>query len=463
MQLTEVMNEGLLHRLEGSVEQLEIDAWIDAEVEKAAPGLAWKGFRKGKIPNHLIKARMGRALRSDAVDAIVSDALKEHCDAASITPAETVTPVHEGLDRPSGDVSVTVEFERMPELPPLDIESIEVTKPVLKNLAAATDVRVDGFLMSCATFSDAPADYRCGLGDEVDYEICAVSNGMIVEDSKQQFTCCATRADLLPARMSVEPEFDFIDAAVGDRRDLGKDGLQKLDPEYHESADSAELRILAIRTAISAELTEETAKESGFESVEDLKSAAEEAALSEFSAGVRKLMIGEIKDEIVSRTNVEMPKCRVSKLVELHNDYKLEAESLKNSGAEETAVSSLKEKYMEPAERMLKFWLQASKLALEKDLQVDERDLRNWVNEVSTTVLEREQLYESIRIDRDIAANVRWAVLEKKVLNHLLSSVRCSEEEIEETELQNRLIALARKDQVSSPAGAGGEPESPQE
>ena len=95
-----------------------IDTNINKLAKEAAKTMDIQGFRKGKVPAHIVKARYGDKLvqdaESDALRAILSDALKELAIADDALIGEPTISKFDKQD--SGDIEIEIKVANRPEI-----------------------------------------------------------------------------------------------------------------------------------------------------------------------------------------------------------------------------------------------------------------------------------------------------------------------------------------------------------
>jgi len=103
-----------------------IDTNINKLAKEAAKTMDIQGFRKGKVPAHIVKARYGDKLvqdaESDALRAILSDALKELAIADDALIGEPTISKFDKQD--SGDIEIEIKVANRPEIDLGDYKSL---------------------------------------------------------------------------------------------------------------------------------------------------------------------------------------------------------------------------------------------------------------------------------------------------------------------------------------------------
>ncbi len=92
------------------------------------------GFRKGKVPAHILEKRFGESLRNDARNEIISDAWKSAIEEYELKPLGEPEPVGNPEDvilEEGKPLTFSLEVEVMPEFELPTFDDIKLTKPIV--------------------------------------------------------------------------------------------------------------------------------------------------------------------------------------------------------------------------------------------------------------------------------------------------------------------------------------------
>src|SRR5471032_644210 len=129
MQVSVETTQGLGRRVTITVPADSIEKAVSSELVNVSKKVRIDGFRKGKVPKHIIEQRYGASVRQDVlgdlmqrnfVDAIIKEKINPD-GAPKYVPGEY--NLGEGFN-------YTVELQVYPEVELKDLENIEVEKPV---------------------------------------------------------------------------------------------------------------------------------------------------------------------------------------------------------------------------------------------------------------------------------------------------------------------------------------------
>ena len=140
MQVTETLNEGLKRGYSITVSADELDAKVNEKLKEAQPEIEMKGFRKGKVPMPLLKKQFGQRLLGEAMQETIDGAMSKHFEDSGDRPALQPEVKMTNEDWKEGDdVHVDMSYEKLPEMPEVDLSSLSLEKLVVKAGEADVD------------------------------------------------------------------------------------------------------------------------------------------------------------------------------------------------------------------------------------------------------------------------------------------------------------------------------------
>src|SRR6056297_466213 len=168
MQVTETQNEGLKRAYKMILTAQELDDKVTEKLKDAQPDIEMKGFRKGKVPLALLKKQFGQRVLGEAMQEAVDGAMSQHFEESGDRPAAEPNIRMANEDWKEGeDVHVEMSYEKLPEIPELDLKSIELEKMVAKADDAAVDEALANLAESAQDFEDRAEGAKAEDGDQV--------------------------------------------------------------------------------------------------------------------------------------------------------------------------------------------------------------------------------------------------------------------------------------------------------
>ncbi len=110
-----------------TMSQDELAPHFEKAYKAAAPALEIKGFRKGKVPMHMIKKMFGPSIEYQAVEEVTNDVFRTEMESRNFNPIGT--PQINKIDfKPGTPLTFIVNFEVRPEFELKDYKSIAIEK-----------------------------------------------------------------------------------------------------------------------------------------------------------------------------------------------------------------------------------------------------------------------------------------------------------------------------------------------
>jgi trigger factor len=131
----------------------EIKEEIDTEVKKQAGKIQVPGFRKGKVPKHILKQRFGNALEYEASEKVANSRFWQLAKEKELKPIGQ--PVMTDLDfNPEKDFKFKVKFEIVPEINVKDYTNQVIEIPDYKVTPEEIEKEIEHILRSNSTNED---------------------------------------------------------------------------------------------------------------------------------------------------------------------------------------------------------------------------------------------------------------------------------------------------------------------
>lgn len=153
MSFTIETTQGLERRVQITVPADTVEGAVREELKRVAKTARVDGFRKGKVPPHIIEKRFGASVRHD----VLGDVLQSHFFNVVMEqkvnlagrPAFAVEQFEAGKD-----LVFTATFEVYPEVALQGLDQIKVEKPVVEISEADIDKMIDVLRKQQATWAE---------------------------------------------------------------------------------------------------------------------------------------------------------------------------------------------------------------------------------------------------------------------------------------------------------------------
>ncbi len=168
MQVTETLNEGLKRGYQITITADELDNKVNEKLTEAQPEIEMKGFRKGKVPMALLKKQFGQRLMGEAMQESIDGAMSKHFEDTGDRPAMQPDVKMTNQDWKEGDdVEIEMSYEKLPEIPEVDLKSVELEKLVVKADEAAVEEALGSLAENAQDFKARRKGSKAKDGDQV--------------------------------------------------------------------------------------------------------------------------------------------------------------------------------------------------------------------------------------------------------------------------------------------------------
>lgn len=184
-----------------TMSQEELAPHFEKAYKEAAPALEIKGFRKGKVPMHMIKKMFGAGIEYQAVEEITNDVFRKEIETRNLNPLGT--PSINKIDfKPGTPLTFMITFEVRPEFELKDYSSIAIEKYTHKATDAELQSEIERLQQINSTMQEAQKaedDYHVVTVDMTDMD----QNGHSQEGMKIYLREKSTEKEIKEALLGV--------------------------------------------------------------------------------------------------------------------------------------------------------------------------------------------------------------------------------------------------------------------
>jgi trigger factor len=380
--------------------------------ERLSKRLKLPGFRKGKIPSHVIEQRFGPSLDQEMIDKVIGEAYKQalaHSELSPISEGE----VKELRYEPRQDLHFSISFDVQPEFELARVGGFKVERPE----AVVEEEQVSRVLERLREQNGAWKPVEEGKpanGDLVAVTLEKIEDG--VEREAQPYEFILGQGDAIP---DVEEAIQTLE--IGETGDFVVRFPDDF-PNEERRGDEEQLRIevLGRRVLELPELDDEFAKGLGdFENLDDLETKVREDLTREANERADGAVRGQLLDQVVSANPFTVPVSMV--------DRYLDSLLGNPEGVSEEEMSDARERIGPEAERAVKRILVIERLADTQGLRATEDEIDARVEEIAERSGESPaQVYAKLQKADRIEALER-EITEKKVFDFLTEQSEITE------------------------------------
>jgi trigger factor len=440
MAITETLNEGLKRGYTIKVTAAELDATVNAKLTEAQPNIELKGFRKGKVPMAMLKKQHGPALLGEAMQETVDGEMNSHLEKSGDKPAGQPEMKMTNENWKDGDdVEVSVSYECLPIVPEVDFSKIKLSQMVVKAGEADIKEALDNLAETSQDFEDKKAGSKAKNGDQVVINFLGKVDGEAFDGGQ------ADDYPLVLGSNSFIPGFeeqlvgskagDDVEVNVSFPGDYGAENLAGKD-------DIFSCKINAVKSAIKAEINDELAKKFGAEDLNDLRNKISERLEEEFKGASRIVMKRDLMDSLEKLVDFELPEGLVSTEAGQIAHQLWHEDNPDVEGHDHPEIETTDE-HTKLAVRRVRLGLLLAEVGNIKEITVSDTEMQQAViQQAQQYGSNAQQFFEYVQKNPQVQQQIRAPLFEEKVVDHIVSVAKMTDNEVSKEELQKAVEAL---------------------
>ena len=305
MQVTETLNEGLKRAYSITVTAAELDATVNTKLVEAQPEVEMKGFRKGKVPMAMLKKQFGDRLMGEAMQESIDGAMNKHFEETGDRPAMQPDVKMTNEDWKAGDdVNVDMTYEKLPEIPEVDLSTIKLEKMVVKADDASIDEALANLAETAQDFKARKAGSKAKDGDQFVIAFVGKVDGEAFDGGS------AEDYPLVLGSNSFIPGFEeqLVGVKAGEEKAVTVSFPAEYQAEHLAGKEAIfDCTIVEVKEPVAAEINDEMAKKFGAEDLAALKTQIGERLEAEYGGASRAIMKRGLLDAMDTLVSFDLP------------------------------------------------------------------------------------------------------------------------------------------------------------
>jgi trigger factor len=440
MQVTETLNEGLKRAYSITVTAAELDATVNTKLVEAQPEVEMKGFRKGKVPMAMLKKQFGDRLMGEAMQESIDGAMNKHFEETGDRPAMQPDVKMTNEDWKAGDdVNVDMTYEKLPEIPEVDLSTIKLEKMIVKADEASIDEALTNLAETAQDFKARKAGSKAKEGDQVvmafvgkvdgeafdggsaeDYPLVLGSNSFIPGFEEQLVGCKAGEEKAVTVSFPAEYQAEHL---------AGKEAI-------------FDCTIVEVKEPVAAEINDEMAKKFGAEDLTALKTQIGERLEAEYGGASRAIMKRGLLDAMDTLVSFDLPPSLLDAEAgqiahQLWHEDNPEVEGHDHPEIETT------DEHKALADRRVRLGLLLADLGQKAAVEVTDAEMTQAImNQARQYPGQEREFFEFVQKNQQMQQQLRAPLFEDKVVDHVFAQATVTEKEVSKDELQKAVEAL---------------------
>ena len=400
----------------------EAQTELDEELLKLRQETTMPGFRRGRVPMSIIRQRYGKALELDILQKRLFDyynqAIKEADIGEPIAPPDMEIVQFE-LGKPL-IFKAKVEIEPPIELAPYD--SLTIVRERVKITGEEIDKHLERLREQHAILqeSDQPADTESLL--EVNLQ--EMNAGFVPIIGRK-------RESVLLDLSKSAPEFrdQLVGVSAGENRNVSLLRPPKT-PESKRETDYYQVTVKTVKHKEIPELNDEFATliSSDIKSMEELRVEVEKLLTAQVEAISYQRMAHLLAHQVVDNSRLDVPEMMLNNYLD-----RMVEDARKNITAEEEKhfdEKHIRENFKQRATWNLRWYLIRKKIAVVESQQVEEDDLQKEYERIAARTDKKLKQVQAKYAERKNRSQLEDDIVERKVLEFLVSKANIIEREV---------------------------------
>lgn len=411
--------QGLERRVAITVPAEVVEKAIAEEFKRTAKNVRVDGFRKGKVPAHIIESRFGESIRQEVLAGLLPRRFYDAVISEKINIAGRPDFTVERFE-PKQDLVFSATFEVYPEIKLQGLENIKVEKPVVEITDADIDKMVDVLRKQQATWVESHDSVKADDRVTIDF-VGSVNGEEFAGGKSSDFVLAMGQGRMIPG---------FEEGIVGHKAGEQFDIDVTFPAEYHSEelkgkAAKFAITLKKVESMVLPELTDEFVAKFGpnTKTVADLR------------AEIRKNMERELKNALVSRVKnqviaglieqnpIEVPTVAIDEEIS-----ELRDQAAKRFGGNAQQAEQLpRELFEAEAKRRVQVRLLFSEVVADNGLKVDDERVKTMISDIASAYEQPQEVIDYYSKNKQLMSNLRNVVLEEQVVDAVLAKAQVTE------------------------------------
>ncbi len=440
MQVTETLNEGLKRGYAITVTAAELEAKVNEKLIEAQPEIEMKGFRKGKVPMALLKKQFGQRVLGEAMQEAIDGAMNDHFEKSGDRPAAQPAVKMTNDDWKEGDdVAVEMTYEKLPEIPEVDLSGVKLEKLVVKADDAQVQETLESLAKNAQDFDAREEGAAAEDGDQIVFDFLGKVDGEAIEGG------AAEDYPLVLGSNSFIPGFEeqLVGVKAGEEKDVTVTFPEEYGAEHLAGKEAVfECKIKEVKAPKAAEIDDELAKKYGAEDLEALKGQIRERLEADFANTARQVTKRKLLDALDGLVSFDLPPSLVEAEAgqiahQLWHEENPDVHDHNHDKIEPT------EEHNKLAERRVRLGLLLAEIGNKAEVEVTDQEMTQAVMAQARQYPGQErQFFEFIQQNPQMQQQLRAPIFEDQVVDHIVAQADVTEKEISKDELKEAVDAL---------------------
>ncbi len=408
-----------------------IQEQFDKQVTEVSKRARVKGFRPGHVPLAVVKQMYGGEVKMKVYENVIDESFKKAVkdnDLRPVSRPQIETPKDEANAFKDGsDLKYIATFEILPTIEVKDYQGLSLKKDKIEVTDKDINEVIESLRQAHAELIPCETGHKLQKGNFVDFSF----KGALVTDSGLE-----ERAELSGTRMieigtqGLIPGFE--EEMIGLEKLATKTFRIKFPDDYSEKSYASQqvefaIEIKEIKEKKLHEVSDDFAKEAGYDDLQDMKAKAREAVTRTRTEEVDRKLKGDILQVLIKKFDFEMPKSLLeAQYQSVGNEF---AQHLKSQGFPDEMIKEAlvkEEKALrEKADSQVRGGLILDRIAQTENIKVTHAEVDAEIGRMAQAMqMEPQKLMEHYHKDHARHEAVEFRLREEATLKFLIEKAK---------------------------------------
>ena len=391
------------------------------------------GFRKGKVPMNIVKARYGDSVYFEVVEKVIDEALREALVAEKINPA-AMPDVNPTTMEPGKDLVFEADFDLMPEIKDIDLSGIKIKTAVATVKDEDLDASLEQLQKQQVEWKDVKRKSK--KGDRVLVDFSGTIDGVEFAGGK------AEQAPIVLGEGQMLEDFEKGLMGVKTDEDITIEvNFPKEYPGEEVAGKKAEfaIKVHSVSEAIFPEIDDEFAKRYNSDDIKSLREEIQKTMDVNVENTLSSVNRVRVFDALVSKVAIDVPRKLVKE--EIGRMIENQKDQMRQRGMDPEMIGENTEVFEPEAKKRVALGLIMMQYIQEKGIKVDQAKVDAYIEKMASGYEDPAEFIAYYSNDKERKAQVESLVLETQVVDSLLETADSSEEKVNVKDLLDGKVA----------------------
>ena len=405
----------------------------DIRLKELSKKVKIDGFRKGKVPMNIVKARYGDSVYFEVVEKVIDETVREALASEKLNPA-AIPDVNPTTMEPGKDLVYEADFDLMPEIKDINLADIKIKTAVATVKDKDIDLSLEQLQKQQVEWKDVKRKSK--KGDRVIVDFSGSIDGTDFSGGQaEQTPIVLGEGQMLD---------DFEKGLIGVKADEDKTievNFPKDYPGEEVAGKKAEfaIKVHSVSEAILPEIDDEFAKRYNSDSVKTLREEVQKTMDVNVESTLSSVNRVRVFDALVSKVAIDVPRKLVQEeIVRMAENQK---DQMRQQGMDPEMVGRNTDVFEPEAKKRVALGLIMMQYIQEQGIKVDHAKVDEYIAKMASGYEDPAEFIAYYNSDKERKSQVESLVLETQVVESLLETADSSEEKVNVKDLLDGKVA----------------------